>query len=147
MKKLLNLMLLFSLNISLAMAQSNEYTIIKSDTISETTNDAQSEKVYDVVEMPPSFPGGMAALQSYIRNNIKYPVAAKKNGIEGRVVIEFVVEKDGTLSNVKAFRSADPSLDQEAIRLVESMPKWNPGKSNGEPVNVRYTIPVTFRLQ
>lgn len=147
MKKILIIMLLFSLKISLATAQNDKNTIIVSDTISEMTNDAQSEKVYDVVEMPPSFPGGMAALQSYIRNNIKYPVAAKKNGIEGRVVVEFVVEKDGTLSNVKAFRPADPSLDQEAIRLVESMPKWNPGKNNGEPVNVRYTIPITFRLQ
>lgn len=104
-------------------------------------------KVFDVVEQPPSFPGGMAALQAYLRDNIKYPVVAAENGIEGRVIVQFVVGKDGSISNVTVARSADASLDKEAVRVVKSMPKWTPGKQNGTTVNVKYTCPVTFRLQ
>jgi len=104
-------------------------------------------KVFDVVEQPPSFPGGMAALNAYLRDNIKYPVVAAENGIEGKVIVQFVVGKDGSISNVTVARSADASLDKEAIRVVKSMPKWTPGKQNGTTVNVKYTCPVTFRLQ
>jgi len=104
-------------------------------------------KVFDVVEQPPSFPGGMAALQAYLRDNIKYPVVAAENGIEGRVIVQFVVGKDGSISNVVVARSADASLDKEAVRVVKAMPKWTPGKQNGTTVNVKYTCPVTFRLQ
>lgn len=104
-------------------------------------------KVFDVVEQPPSFPGGMAALQAYLRDNIKYPVVAAENGIEGKVIVQFVVGKDGSISNVTVARSADASLDKEAVRVVKSMPKWTPGKQNGTTVNVKYTCPVTFRLQ
>lgn len=105
------------------------------------------DKVYDVVEQMPSFPGGPAALLQYLNNNIRYPKVAQANGIQGRVTVQFVVEKDGSISGVRTMKSAEPSLDHEAERIVRSMPKWNPGKSNGSPVRVKYFVPVVFRLQ
>lgn len=105
------------------------------------------DKVYDVVEQMPSFPGGPAALLQYLNNNIRYPKVAEANGIQGRVTVQFVVEKDGSISGVRTMKSAEPSLDHEAERIVKSMPKWNPGKSNGSPVRVKYFVPVVFRLQ
>ncbi len=107
----------------------------------------EENKVFDVVEQMPSFPGGMSALMNYLNNNIKYPVIAEENGIQGRVIVQFIVGKDGHISNVKVAKSVDPSLDKEAVRVVKSMPKWIPGKQNGQAVTVRYTLPVTFRLQ
>ena len=107
----------------------------------------EENKVFDVVEQMPSFPGGQAALMNYLNNNIKYPVIAEENGIQGRVVVQFVVGKDGHISDVKVAKSVDPSLDKEAVRVVKAMPKWIPGKQNGQAVTVRYTLPVTFRLQ
>lgn len=104
-------------------------------------------KVFDVVEEMPSFPGGPAALMKYLADNIKYPVVAQENGVQGRVVVSFVVEKDGSITDVKVVRSVDPSLDREATRVVKSMPKWNPGKQNGSAVRVKYNVPVSFRLQ
>ena len=104
-------------------------------------------KVFDVVEEMPSFPGGSAALMSYLSSNTKYPVVAQENGVQGRVIISFVVERDGSISDVKVARSVDPSLDREAQRVVKSMPKWTPGKQNGQTVRVKYTVPVVFRLQ
>ena len=105
------------------------------------------DKVYDVVEQMPTFPSGPAALLQYLNNNIRYPKVAEANGIQGRVTVQFVVEKDGSISGVKTMKSAEPSLDHEAERIVRSMPKWNPGKSNGSPVRVKYFVPVVFRLQ
>ena len=104
-------------------------------------------KVFDVVEEMPSFPGGSAALMSYLNSNTKYPVVAQENGVQGRVTISFVVERDGSISDVKVARSVDPSLDREAQRVVKSMPRWTPGKQNGQTVRVKYTVPVVFRLQ
>lgn len=104
-------------------------------------------KVFDVVEEMPSFPGGNAALMSYLYSNTKYPVVAQENGVQGRVIISFVVERDGSISDVKVARSVDPSLDREAQRVVKSMPRWTPGKQNGQTVRVKYTVPVVFRLQ
>ena len=104
-------------------------------------------KVFDVVEEMPSFPGGNAALMSYLNSNTKYPVVAQENGVQGRVIVSFVVERDGSISDVKVARSVDPSLDREAQRVVKSMPKWKPGKQNGSAVRVKYTVPVVFRLQ
>lgn len=104
-------------------------------------------KVFDVVEEMPSFPGGSAALMSYLNSNTKYPVVAQENGVQGRVIISFVVERDGSISDVKVARSVDPSLDREAQRVVKSMPRWTPGKQNGQTVRVKYTVPVVFRLQ
>lgn len=107
----------------------------------------EENKVFDVVEEQPSFPGGQGALMSWLRDNIKYPVIAAENGIEGRVIVQFVVSKNGSISDVRVARGVDPSLDKEAVRVVSSMPKWTPGRQNGTTVNVRYTLPVTFKLQ
>lgn len=107
----------------------------------------EENKVFDVVEEQPSFPGGQGALMQWLRDNIKYPVIAAENGIEGRVIVQFVVSKSGSISNVNVVRGVDPSLDKEAVRVVSNMPNWTPGKQNGTTVNVRYTLPVTFKLQ
>ncbi|MCH3994517.1 MAG: energy transducer TonB [Prevotella sp.] len=108
---------------------------------------AVENKVFDVVEQMPSFPGGPSALMAYLNNNVKYPVVAQENGVQGRVVISFVVERDGSITDVQVVKSVDPSLDREASRVVRSMPRWNPGKQNGQAVRVKYNVPVSFRLQ
>ena len=109
--------------------------------------EAEQNKVFDVVEQQPQFPGGMGALNQWLGSNIKYPAMAAENGIEGRVIVQFVVERDGSVSGVHVVRGVDPSLDKEATRVVSAMPKWIPGKQNGSAVRVKYTVPVTFRLQ
>ena len=106
-----------------------------------------ANKVFDVVEEMPSFPGGQGALMSFLSSNIKYPVVAQENGVQGRVIVGFVVERDGSITDVKVMRSVDPSLDREAQRVVRAMPRWKPGKQNGSAVRVKYTVPVVFRLQ
>ena len=106
-----------------------------------------SNKVFDVVEEMPHFPGGPAALQAFLSSNTKYPVVAQENGVQGRVIVSFVVEREGSITDVKVVRSVDPSLDREATRVVKSMPRWSPGKQNGSAVRVKYTVPVVFRLQ
>ena len=107
----------------------------------------EETKVFDVVEEMPSFPGGPGALMSFLSSNIKYPVVAEENGIQGRVIVAFVVERDGSITDVRVVKSVDQSLDKEAVRVVKSMPHWIPGKQNGSAVRVKYTVPVTFRLQ
>ena len=106
-----------------------------------------SNKVFEVVEEMPHFPGGAAALQAFLSSNTKYPVVAQENGVQGRVIVSFVVERDGSITDVRVVRSVDPSLDREASRVVRSMPRWSPGKQNGSAVRVKYTVPVVFRLQ
>ncbi len=103
------------------------------------------DKVYDVVEQQPEFPGGQAGMMKFLAETIKYPAEAAKKGIEGRVIVQFVVGSDGTVGNVNIMRGVDPLLDKEAVRVVGTMPKWTPGKQDGKPVAVKYTIPVTFR--
>ena len=105
------------------------------------------EKVFDVVEQMPSVPGGPSALMEWLSNNVKYPVVAQENGVQGRVVVSFVVERDGSITDVKVVRGVDPSLDREASRVVRAMPRWIPGKQNGSAVRVKYNVPVAFRLQ
>lgn len=105
------------------------------------------DKVFDVVEQMPSFPGGPSALMQYLASNIKYPVVAQENGVQGRVIVGFVVGKDGSIKDVKVIKGVDPSLDREAERVVKSMPKWIPGKQNGQEVTVKYNVPVSFKLQ
>lgn len=104
-------------------------------------------KVYDVVGEMPEYPGGPSAMFEYLSKNIQYPEGAKKEGIQGRVIVTIIIEKDGSITDAKVVKSLAPSLDREAQRLVESMPNWIPGKQNGEPVRVKYTVPVTFSLQ
>ena len=108
----------------------------------------EEEVVFMVVESMPEFPGGQQALFKYLAENVKYPVIAQENGIQGRVICQFVVNKDGSIVDVVAVRSSgEASLDKEAIRVISSMPKWKPGKQRGKPVRVKYTVPVNFRLQ
>lgn len=105
------------------------------------------EEIFSVVEEQPLYPGGNAAMMKFLSNNIKYPVAAQEKGTQGRVITNFVVEKDGSLSDIQVIRGVDPSLDAEALRVLKTMPKWKPGKQKGEEVRVRFTLPVVFRLQ
>ena len=108
----------------------------------------EEEVIFVVVESMPEFPGGQQAMMRYIAENIKYPVIAQENGIQGRVICQFVVEKDGKVSDIQVVRSSgEASLDKEAVRVINSMPKWKPGKQRGKPVRVKYTLPVNFRLQ
>ena len=113
------------------------------------TSTAQTKKndmVFDVVEVMPQFPGGQIAMLQYLMKNIKYPEQAMKEGIQGRVTVRFIVEKDGSISDVKPVLSVYPLLNKEAVRVVKSMPKWTPGKQNGKPVRVRFNLPVMFKL-
>ena len=107
----------------------------------------EETKIFTVVEQMPMYPGGDAALMGYLRDNIKSPTVAAENGVQGRVVVGFVVERDGSITDVNILRGVDPSLDREAMRVVKSMPRWNPGKQNGSAVRVKYQVPVSFRLQ
>ena len=107
----------------------------------------EEAKVFDVVEQMPSFPGGQSALMEYLHDHVKYPVVAQENGVQGRVVVSFIVERDGSITDVRVVRSVDPSLDREAARVVSSMPRWTPGKQNGSAVRVKYNVPVMFKLQ
>lgn len=105
----------------------------------------EQNKIFEMVEQQPQFPGG--SVNGWLADHIKYPVVAAENGIQGRVVVQFVVERDGSVSQVRVVRGVDPSLDKEAQRVISSMPKWIPGKQNGQSVRSRFTVPVTFRLQ
>lgn len=122
-------------------------TVDIADVKAAVTEVAEPEKVWDVIEQMPTFPGGDGELMATLMKSIKYPVIAQENGIQGKVILGFVVTKTGAISDVTVLRSLDPSCDKEAIRVVKLLPKWIPGKQNGENVNVRYTLPVVFKLQ
>lgn len=107
----------------------------------------QKEQVFVYVEQMPSFPGGEQALYKYLNDSLRYPAAAKKNGIEGRVYIKFIVTETGGIKNPQSVKPADSLLVAEAIRLVSSMPTWKPGKQNGRAVPVYFTLPISFRLE
>lgn len=119
----------------------NNQAKIKKHVHQKKNND---ENIYEVVEQMPSFPGGQEALMTYINNNIKYPDEVCG---QGRVIVSFVVEKDGSITNATIRRSVDPAFDREALRVISSMPKWIPGKNNGRNVRVRFNVPVQFKLQ
>jgi len=104
------------------------------------------EEIFVVVENMPEFPGGTKALMEFISNNVKYPVIAQKNGITGRVFVGFVIDKDGSITNVKVLKPVDPALEKEAIRVIKAMPKWKPGTQKGKKAKVSYTIPINFSL-
>lgn len=110
-------------------------------------DDNGDNKLYTVVEQTASFPGGDQALFSFIGNNLHYPSEAAEAGIQGKVIVSFVVEKDGSISQAKVIRSVDTALDAEALRVVKKLPKWVPGRNNGKPVRSQYVLPISFRLQ
>ncbi|WP_099464297.1 MULTISPECIES: energy transducer TonB [Parabacteroides] len=105
-----------------------------------------AQTIFTVVEEMPKFPGGDAELLKFLGKSVKYPVIAQENGIQGRVICSFVINRDGSVVDAEVVRGVDPALDKEAIRVVNSMPKWTPGKQRGKPVRVKYTVPITFRL-
>ena len=107
----------------------------------------KNQDVFDVVEQMPEYPGGMQALFEYLYQNIKYPEDAQKQKVEGRVLVTFIVETDGSVSNLEVERQAFPSLDAEAVRVLSAMPKWTPGKQGGQVVRVKYTLPINFSLK
>lgn len=107
----------------------------------------KEEEIFQVVEAMPEFPGGMAELIKYLQKSIKYPSISQENGVQGRVIVQFVVNKDGSIVDPVVIRSVDPYLDKEALRVVKAMPKWKPGEQRGKTVRVKFTLPVQFRLQ
>lgn len=141
MKKIVLLfgLLLFALNIQAQIAMEN----------GNATDCATTEPVYDFqkVDKQPKFPGGMTSLQSYINRNLKYPQISRENNSQGRVIVRFIIDSNGVVTSPQVVRSSgDCNLDMEAVRVIESMPKWKPGKHKGKPVRVLFTFPVIFRL-
>ena len=106
----------------------------------------EEEEIFMVVEDQPEFPGGTAALLEYLRKNIKYPAICRENNIQGRVLVTFIVNKDGAIVEPEVVKSVNPSLDKEALQVISTMPNWKPGSQRGKPVRVKYTVPVNFRL-
>jgi len=107
----------------------------------------KNQTVFDVVEQMPEYPGGIAALLEYLMKNVKYPADAEKQKIEGRVIATFIVETDGSISNIEVAKPVFPSLDAEAVRVLSGMPKWTPGRQNGKEVRVKYAVPISFNLK
>lgn len=114
---------------------------------SEEVKGKTEGEIFTVVEEMPSFPGGLQELMKFISKEVKYPAEAQEKGIQGRVILSMVIDKEGNVNDIKVLRGVDPLLDNEAIRVIKSMPKWTPGKQKGKAVNVKYTIPVSFKLQ
>ncbi|WP_394699853.1 energy transducer TonB [uncultured Draconibacterium sp.] len=129
--------------------EADDETVIDVAPVIETAEEEEEEEaqVFFIVEDMPEFPGGDLALRKYIANAIKYPVIAQENGIQGKVYVTFVVGKTGQVTNASIARGVDPSLDKEALRVVNALPPWKPGKQRGKPVNVSYTVPINFVLQ
>ena len=125
-----------------------EVEVVIAAPVEAPVEEEEEEVVFMVVESMPEFPGGQQALFKYLSENIKYPVIAQENGIRGKVVCQFTVNKDGSIVDIEVVRSGgDPSLDKEAVRVIKTMPKWKPGKQRGKPVRVKFTVPVSFKLQ
>ena len=128
--------------------ETNQAVEIKYVPVAVEGEEPEEQTIFEVVEQMPEFPnGGMAGLMQYLSKNIKYPTIAQENGTQGRVTVQFVVNRDGSIVDAKVLRGVDPYLDKEAIRVISSMPKWKPGMQRGKAVRVKYTVPVMFRLQ
>ena len=128
--------------------ETNQAVEIKYVPVAVEEEEPEEQTIFEVVEQMPEFPnGGMAGLMQYLSKNIKYPTIAQENGTQGRVTVQFVVNRDCSIVDAKVLRGVDPYLDKEAIRVISSMPKWKPGMQRGKAVRVKYTVPVMFRLQ
>lgn len=123
-----------------------EYVEIKEIENVVVEEEPEEEAPFMVVEKMPEFPGGTAALMEYLRKNIKYPSVCRENNIQGRVLIQFIVNKDGSIVNPEVVKSVNPYLDKEALRVISAMPKWTPGEQRNKPVRVKFTVPVNFKL-
>ena len=144
-----------SLGISAAFAanapQASDKNVIKDSTVVETStlNDStatEENMIFGLIEQQPEFPGSEAALMKFIKDNLRYPADAARDSIQGRVTLSFAVEEDGSITNVEVMRSPDERLTKEAIRVIQMMPRWMPGKQRGKPVRVKYLLPISFRL-
>lgn len=139
-QRLVITILMMVVSVGFIFAQSN-------DTIKKTeANRTQDGELFETVDENPEFSGGLAALQAFLSENLHYPQEAWKKGIEGKVLVQFVVAKDGTIDNVNVIQKVHPLLDAEAVRVVKLMPKWKPGKKDEKAVRVRFTLPVTFKI-
>jgi protein TonB len=137
-------------DLSMFDSEADNETFIDVAPVIQTVKEEKEEEeaqVFFIVEEMPEFPGGEAALRRFIANAIKYPQIAQENGIQGRVYIQFVVDRDGSVTQASVARGVDPSLDKEALRVVNSLPKWKAGMQRGKPVKVSYTVPINFQLQ
>jgi len=133
-------------NLDVAVTEENSDTLSEKDEQPPINPNENDPELLTIVEQLPQYPGGMSQFVKWLTETLVYPDQAMKRKIQGKVVISFIVEKDGSISNAKVVKSVEPSLDEEALRVVSAMPKWVPGKQCGEPVRVKYTLPVTFRL-
>ena len=136
MKRIFSLLLLTAA-ISLTYAQQPE----------TKENSSKEEEIFIFVEQEPEFPGGENAMYQFLSSNLVYPKAARENGIQGKVFIEFIVEKNGQIDSIRVIRSVSPELDAEAVRVISMMPKWKPGKQKGENVRARFRLPINFQLE
>lgn len=149
MKKMRTWVAAFAATISLmpCMAQEPQEAKQISETIEIVEDSVKENEIFQVVETMPEFPGGIQECMKWLQMNMKYPAIAASNGVQGRVIVQFVVNTDGSIVDSKVIRSVDPHLDKEAIRVVKAMPKWKPGTQRGKPVRVKYSMPIQFRLQ
>ena len=144
-KTLKKVMIMKKIAFMLLMALLSTTTITAQKTV--VSKKQSKEVVFDIVDQMPEFPGGLDSLMSFLTSTIKYPKEAMDKKIEGRVMVKFIVEKDGQVSEPEIVNSAFPALDEEALRVIQCMPKWKPGKQNGNVVRVSFTLPVAFRLK
>ena len=119
---------------------------VEKETQNVAEENNESQELFEVADEMPEFPGGTAAMMEYLNKHINYPTTALENGIKGRVTVSCIINENGSISDIKVISSVDTDLDKEAIRVVQSMPKWKPGKLNGKNVRVRYIIPIMFRF-
>ena len=120
---------------------------VKYQPVEVEEEDVEEQQIFQVVEEMPEFPGGMGECMKFLSKNIKYPTISQENGVQGRVIVQFVVNQDGSIVDPTVVRGVDPYLDKEALRVIKMMPKWKPGKQRGKAVRVKFTVPVMFRLQ
>lgn len=146
MKKFIIFALLSMTGMTMVYATNGQLQKQKVEQATTQQDVTEDEKVYSKVDEMPSFPTGEKAMKEWMKKNLKYPIVAEENGIQGTVVVKFVVRKNGLIDNINVVKSVDTSLDKEAKRLIRVMPRWKPGKQNGEPVNVEVTVPVNFRI-
>lgn len=128
-------------------SEADEETVIRVEPIFQEEEEEISNEVFFTVEEMPEFPGGERALVRFLTSSVRYPVVARENGIQGTVIVTFVIEKEGEVADVEILRSIDPALDREALRVVNSLPRWKPGKQRGRPVRVSFRVPIAFELQ
>jgi len=136
-----------TINIQTEDIKNKPIDIVAAPVAAAPIQEEEEQVIFQVVEEMPHFPGGEEALMKWLSENIRYPVIAQENGIQGRVICQFVVNSDGSIVDIQVVRGVHPSLDEEAVRVIKSMPKWIPGKQRGKPVRVRFTLPINFRLQ